>query len=53
MSTTIAIVATHPIQYQVPWLQMLARQPGVNLKVYYAILPEEAQQGTGFGIPFK
>ena len=53
MSTTIAIVATHPVQYQVPWLQMLARQPGVNLKVYYAILPEEAQQGTGFGIPFK
>ena len=53
MSTSIAIVATHPIQYQVPWFQLLSRQPGIRLKVYFAILPDEVQQGAGFEIPFK
>lgn len=51
--TSIAIVATHPIQYQVPWFDALSRLPGVRLKVYYALLPDNAQQGIGFGTPFK
>jgi glycosyltransferase involved in cell wall biosynthesis len=48
----VAIVATHPIQYQVPWFQKLARHDGLELKVYYALLPGERQQGIGFGVPF-
>lgn len=46
-------MATHPIQYQVPWFQALSRLPGLEVKVYYALLPDEVQQGTGFGVAFK
>lgn len=46
----VAIIATHPIQYQVPWFQKLAEQ--VDLTVYYALLPDAQQQGVGFGVPF-
>ena len=49
--TKVAIIATHPIQYQVPWFQRLAEQ--VELTVYYALLPDAEQQGVGFGVPFK
>src|SRR6185312_10311608 len=49
----IALVATHPIQYQVPWFQELARRPEVDLRVYFALLPDAGQQGTGFGLPFQ
>lgn len=31
----LAIVTTHPIQYNAPWFKMLASQPGINLKVFY------------------
>lgn len=48
----IAIFATHPIQYQVPWFQRLAAQSGVDLKVYYALIPDAQEQGVGFGLPF-
>lgn len=48
----LAIFATHPIQYQVPWFRALAARPGVELKVYYALLPDARQQGVGFGVPF-
>lgn len=49
----LAVVATHPIQYQVPWFRALAARPEVDLKVYFALLPDSAQQGIGFGIPFQ
>lgn len=49
----VAIVATHPIQYQVPWFQALARIPGIDLKVYFALLPDRKQQGVGFNLPFE
>ena len=49
----IAIFATHPIQYQVPWFQRLAAQPGLDLKVYYALIPDAEQQGVGFGVAFN
>jgi glycosyltransferase involved in cell wall biosynthesis len=49
----LAIFATHPIQYQVPWFRHLAAQPGVDLKVYYALIPDAQQQGVGFGVPFQ
>lgn len=49
----LAIVATHPIQYQVPWFQGLAARSDLELKVYFALLPDPAQQGVGFGVPFS
>lgn len=39
----LAIVATHPIQYQVPWFRGLAAQAELDLKVYFALLPSESQ----------
>jgi glycosyltransferase involved in cell wall biosynthesis len=48
----VAVVSTHPIQYQIPWFQKLAEQPGLDFKVYYAMLPNEEQQGVGFGVSF-
>ena len=53
MRRRIALFATHPIQYQVPWFQALARRPEVELKVYFALLPDADQQGIGFGVPFQ
>lgn len=48
----IAIVSTHPIQYQVPWFRSLAAQPDLDLKVYYCLIPNETQQGVGFNVNF-
>lgn len=49
----IAVFATHPIQYHIPWFKRLAAQPGVELKVYYAMIPDAQQQGVGFGVSFS
>ena len=49
----IAIVSTHPIQYHIPWFQKLAGEKQLDLKVYYALIPNEQQQGVGFGVPFS
>lgn len=49
----LGVVATHPIQYQVPWFRALAARAEVDLKVYFALLPDSAQQGVGFGVPFQ
>lgn len=49
----LGILTTHPIQYQVPWFRLLARQPGVDLEVLYCMLPDAAQQGSGFGVSFE
>jgi len=46
----VAVVSTHPIQYHTPWFRKLALE--VDLKVYYALLPDEQQQGVGFGEAF-
>jgi glycosyltransferase involved in cell wall biosynthesis len=48
----LAIAATHPVQYQVPWYRALARREGVDLTVYFALLPGPRQQGVGFGTDF-
>lgn len=50
---SIAIVATHPIQYQAPWFRAIAAQPGIELKVYFAMSPDADQQGIGFGASFQ
>lgn len=54
MSATlrVAMVTTHPIQYQVPWFRSLAQQPSMDLTVLYAHLPSAEEQGTGFGVSF-
>lgn len=48
----LGIVASHPVQYQVPWYRALAAEPDVDLRVYYALIPNPAQQGIGFGVDF-
>lgn len=48
----LGVVATHPVQYQVPWFRALAARPEVELTVLYAHLPSAEEQGTGFGVPF-
>jgi glycosyltransferase involved in cell wall biosynthesis len=49
----VALFATHPIQYQVPWLRQLAARPEIELKVFYGMIPDPAQQGVGFGVDFR
>lgn len=49
----VALVATHPIQYQVPWFRALAVRPELELKVLFGLIPDAAQQGVGFGIGFQ
>lgn len=49
----LAILATHPIQYQVPWFRALSDRPELSVKVYFSMLPDPQQQGAGFGVPFE
>ena len=49
----VAILATHPIQYQIPWFQRLAQRPELDIKVFFGLLPDAAQQGVGFGVGFQ
>lgn len=50
--TRVLLAATHPIQYQVPLFQALAREPAIDFSVLYMQLPDAAQQGVGFGVAF-
>lgn len=54
----LAIVTSHPIQYYAPWFADLARQPGLELKVFYlwdfgvkATLDREFGQVISWDIP--
>jgi glycosyltransferase involved in cell wall biosynthesis len=49
----VALIATHPIQYQVPWFRALAARPELDLKVLYGLMPDATQQGVEFGIGFQ
>jgi len=49
----LVVVETHPIQYKAPLFRLLAAHPQIDLTVFYAILPDAAQQGAGFGVPFE
>jgi glycosyltransferase involved in cell wall biosynthesis len=53
MTIKIGILTTHPIQYQVPWFRRLAATPGIDLCVYFCMIPNEREQGDGFGIAFQ
>ncbi|OQC41835.1 MAG: Alpha-D-kanosaminyltransferase [Acidobacteria bacterium ADurb.Bin051] len=48
----LAVVTTHPIQYQVPWFRALAARSGLDLTVGFGCLPGPEEQGIGFGVPF-
>ncbi len=48
----LAIVETHPIQYKAPLFRLLSARPDLEVKVYYAMIPDAAQQGSGFDVPF-
>ena len=41
----VAVVTTHPIQYQVPWLRRLSTREGVDLQVYFAMIPDAVVTG--------
>lgn len=49
----LVIVATHPVQYQVPWFRQLACSDQINLQVVYIRLPNAQQQGIGFDVAFE
>ena len=50
---SVAVVTTHPIQYQVPWLRMLAQAPDIDLHVFFGMLPNASEQGKDFGVAFE
>lgn len=50
--TRLAIISSHPIQAQVPWFVALSASQEIELRVYYTLLPDEAEQGQGFGVSF-
>lgn len=49
----LAVVASHPIQYQAPIFRALASNPGVELRVHFGHVPDAVKQGEGFGVPFR
>lgn len=49
----LSVIASHPIQYQVPLYRALAAVPGVDLLVHYGFLPDAKAQGVGFGVEFS
>ena len=49
----VALFATHPIQYQVPWYRKLSEAPDIELTVIYGMLPSAEEQAVGFGGAFE
>ena len=49
----LAFVTSHPIQYQVPIFRDLASRDDVDFQVLFAMLPDAAAQGAGFGVEFE
>jgi glycosyltransferase involved in cell wall biosynthesis len=47
----LAVIASHPIQYQAPLYRELAQQ--CDLQVWFGHVPGAQEQGRGFGIPFQ
>jgi len=47
----LAIIASHPVQYQAPLFRRLLEETGGC--VYYGHLPDERMQGEGFGVAFQ
>jgi glycosyltransferase involved in cell wall biosynthesis len=53
MPHRLAILVTHPIQYQVPLFRRLAKEPELQVKVLYCRIPDARAQGNEFGIAFQ
>ena len=53
MTLRLGVLTTHPIQYQVPWFRALSQVPGLELEVLFCMIPDAAQQGSGFGVKFQ
>jgi glycosyltransferase involved in cell wall biosynthesis len=50
----LAIVTTHPIQYQAEWYRALAAHPNLDVHVYYCHRATPAEQAqAGFGVEFE
>ncbi len=49
----VVFVTSHPIQYQVPVFRHLAAMPDIELTVLFAMIPDSAAQGSGFGVEFE
>ncbi|MEO1524561.1 MAG: glycosyltransferase family 4 protein [Planctomycetota bacterium] len=49
----VAFVTSHPIQYQVPIFRHLADREDIDFRVLFAMLPDAAAQGDGFGVQFE
>jgi glycosyltransferase involved in cell wall biosynthesis len=49
----LAILSTHPIQYQAPWFRALANHSALSIRVFFCHHPTPRQQGeAGFGLSF-
>lgn len=49
----LAIVTTHPIQYQAPWFRALTASPNLDLEVFFCHNATAKEQGAaGFGVEF-
>lgn len=54
MPSRIAVLSTHPIQYQAPWFRAMAAYPGWDLEVLYCHPGSSQQQAAaGFGVEFS
>lgn len=49
----LVAVETHPIQYKAPLFRLLAEDARFDLTVLYAMIPDAARQGDGFGVSFE
>jgi glycosyltransferase involved in cell wall biosynthesis len=50
----LAVIATHPIQYQAPWFRAMAAHPDLDIHVYYCHRATPAEQArAGFGVEFE
>ena len=50
----VLMVATHPVQYQVPWFQDLhSNLSDYEFEVLYLTIPDADKQGVGFGQSFQ
>ncbi|MBZ5566484.1 MAG: glycosyltransferase family 4 protein [Acidobacteriia bacterium] len=53
MPYRIAIVTTHPIQYQAPWFRAMAAHPELDIQVFFCHHATPQQQAeAGFGVEF-
>ncbi len=53
MSYRLAIVTTHPIQYQAPWFRAMAAHPELDLEVFFCHRATAREQAdAGFGVEF-